>query len=803
MIEKIIDTQEDIEEELELGPQMELLADGSVEVDIGEEAPEPNVEEAFDQNLAEVLPSAKLEEIVSLVMGSTRVDKESRSEWESTFKSGLKLIGVELTEGTQPFEGACTATHPLIIEAAVKYQSKTIQEIFQPGGPARVSIVGAVNDKVEAQANRVKSFLNYQICYMMSDYYILTERTLLKTALAGTTFRKIMPNYITMQPEVENISLDNFIISDDAVSLAKADRYTHIFYLSKSEMRKRVLKGHYLDAELGEPVSAERQEMESEAQKQKGFDVAESAYDAVYEIYEQHRGLALGKEYEPFSEDDDIELPYVVTVEKNSNKVLSIYRNWRQNDPERKKIIWFVDRHFVPGPGFYSYGLIHLFGNSAMALTFALRALIDAGQFATLPAGLKSKGLRITGGGEAFSPGEWRDVESVSTDLSKSLFPLPYKEPSKTLFDMLQWLDGRVQKFADSTENVIADSTNLGPVGTTLALLEASAKFEASLHKRNHQAQKKEYELLAFIDGEYLIDARYPYAVEGQDQFILKSDFDARIDILPVSDPNGIGGTHRLALAAQQIDLALKQPQIFDMREVFKRYFVAAGVQELDKLLPMPPQAKPLDPISDIATAVRGLPIKAFPGQHHQAHIAVETAWLNDPRNGSAPIMQGPVKAVEAHIRDHMMQLIIDQMAGLQGQPPPSDPQAMAIASAQAEAAKVMLEEASGLQLAADIERANLQLQAADLELRRETAQVDAAVKGVELALKKDANKLKRLELGLKGVQGAKQDAEDSVQSHLDRMVEVLKTFVQEKGETLRAKIRSENKKVEASKKKE
>lgn len=792
----IEDTPEEVDEYISLLENQEMLPDGSVEVSLGDEAEEPEVPNDFFANLANFLPEDVLDEISSQVLSSAAADKESRATWEDTLKKGLKLTGVELTEGTSPFKGAATCTHPLIIESAVKYQSKTIQEIFQPGGLVRTLIIGRRDDEKEKQALRIKDFLNYQLTESIDDYYTLTERTLLNTALYGTTFRKIIPNPLTKEPDVENISIDNFIVSDDSVSLAKADCYTHIFYLSKSDMRKRQISGFYLDTELEEPTLQNRDGVDDDATKQKGFDNA-SLTDTSYELYEQHRGLSLDKKYEKYFIDDDVELPYVVTVDKNSGKVISIYRNWKESDPTFKKIVWFVDRHFVPGPGFYSYGLIHLFGNSAMALTFALRALLDSGQFANLQAGFKAKGLRITGGNEPFSPGEWKEVEAVSGDIAKSLHPLPYKEPSSTLFSLLQWLDGRIQKFADSTENVIADSTNLGPVGTTLALLEASAKFEASLHKRNHQAQKKEYKLIAFIDGEYLIDARYPYDVEGQERFILKSDFDSRIDIMPISDPNMPGGTHRLALAAQQIDLAMKQPQIHDMRDVYKRFYMAAGVQEIDKLLPLPPQAQPLDPISDLAKAVQGLPIKAFPGQDHVAHIAVETGWLNDPNNGSSPIMQGPAKAIQAHIREHMMQLIQDKMAmAQQGQP--ADPQQMA--ALQAEIAKQIF--TSGQASENNLELVNLALQKEDLKLRTRTQIADEMVDAAKLILEKRKQELQRMELALKGSADAKKFEGEQGNEHLDRMLKLLQELIQQEGETGRARIRSE-KKVDKSDSKE
>ena len=789
----IEDSRQDVEEELEFGPQVQMLEDGSAEVTVDEAPEEAPIEAgAFGDNLVPFIQDeALLQEIADAVLDDTDKDKQTRKEWEDTLKKGLKLTGIHLEEGSEPFEGASTCVHPLIIEAAVKYQSKSIQEIFQPGGPCRSVILGNITQEKEQQAKRVKDFINYQLLQVIDDYYTQTERQLIKTAQAGISFDKVMPNPFTREPEIESIPIDNFIINDNSTSLRKARGYTHIYYLTKSELRQRQINGFYVDEELGEPSIPDKDGVEKEAKEQKGFTDDGGAKDAEYEIYERHCGLALPLEVESNFVDDDVELPYVIHVEKSTKKVLGIYRNWKEGDPRHEKIVWFVDRHFIPSIGFHSLGLIHIFGNSAMALTFALRALIDAGQFANLPAGLKAKGMRITGGDKPFAPGEWREAEALNMDITKALVPLPYKEPSATLFSLMQWFDGRIQKFADSTENVIADSTNLGPVGTTLALLEASAKFEASLHKRNHQAQKKTYELIAFVDGEYLIDEEYPYDVEGETRVVRKTDFDARIDIVPISDPNAPSGTHRMAVAMQQVDLALKQPQIHNMQEVFRRFYNAAGVQEVDKILPQPPQAKPLDPVSDIAMAVKGMPIGAFPGQDHRSHIAVEMAWIKDPSNGSSPIMAGPLSAVQSHVRDHMMQLIKDQMQVMGA----ADP------AAQAAVAQEIMKVGAGQDALMDIEWANVRLQERELDQQAERTQLEGMGKVAELALKNKDLQLRAKDIALRGVQGGKKVEAEKESQDKDIISDLIKELIQQVGETKRARIR--NKEVDKPSKKD
>jgi hypothetical protein len=726
---------------------------GEVEMALNEDSGKmlASISEDFYMNLADLMEEDQLEEISTTVLDNYQSDKESREEWEQTFERGFDLLGLKLEETTEPFDGACTATHPLIIENAVKFQSKASQELFPSKGPVKTQIVGAQNPEKEKQAQRVKDFMNYQLTEEMPEYFDEFEKMLFHLPLIGTAVKKVYYDETLGRPISEFIPIDQFHVSNLVSDLRRADRYTHVIYRSENDLRKDMDAGMYSEIDLGDPEQTDRGSITSKAEQIMGLSAYdENPYDPSYQLLEQHLYLDLP---EPFNSPTGVAYPYIVTVDKSSKKVLSIRRNWNDGDPRFVKREHFVSYKFVPGFGFYGLGLIHFLGNLTMSATAAMRALIDAGQFSNLPGGFKARGVRVVGDNSPIMPGEFRDVESTGLDLGKSIVPLPYKEPSQTLYQMLGFVATAGQKFADTTDQVVSDATNYGPVGTTLALLEASGKFFSAIHKRLHKSQKDEFKILARINHEFLPTA-YPYDIIGQSAEIFKQDFDGRVDVVPVSDPNIPSNSHRLAQAQLMLQLASQSPPgTFNMSEVNKAVLAAANVDNPDRFMNAPKQAMQQDPLADIMSATRGQPIKAFPGQDHDAHIAVKTAYVQDPLNGANPIMKQVEPVLLANIREHMVLRFQEQMGGLMKAQEGQVDQGASLTMIMAESAKQIL---TANQLAAQggldsIEQQNLniqkqaienkkELELKDLQLKEKEIKIDAMVEAAKLDEKKKSD---------------------------------------------------------------
>ena len=719
---------------------------GEVEMALNEDSGKmlASISEDFYMNLADLMEEDQLEEISTTVLDNYQSDKESREEWEQTFERGFDLLGLKLEETTEPFDGACTATHPLIIENAVKFQSKASQELFPSKGPVKTQIVGAQNPEKEKQAQRVKDFMNYQLTEEMPEYFDEFEKMLFHLPLIGTAVKKVYYDETLGRPISEFIPIDQFHVSNLVSDLRRADRYTHVIYRSENDLRKDMDAGMYSELDLGDPEQTDRGSITSKAEQIMGLSAYdENPYDPSYQLLEQHLYLDLP---EPFNSPTGVAYPYIVTVDKSSKKVLSIRRNWNDGDPRFVKREHFVSYKFVPGFGFYGLGLIHFLGNLTMSATAAMRALIDAGQFSNLPGGFKARGVRVVGDNSPIMPGEFRDVESTGLDLGKSIVPLPYKEPSQTLYQMLGFVATAGQKFADTTDQVVSDATNYGPVGTTLALLEASGKFFSAIHKRLHKSQRDEFKILARINHEFLPTA-YPYDIIGQSAEIFKQDFDGRVDVVPVSDPNIPSNSHRLAQAQLMLQLASQSPPgTFNMPEVNKAVLAAANVDNPDRFMNAPQQAMQQDPLADIMSATRGQPIKAFPGQDHDAHIAVKTAYLQDPLNGANPIMKMVEPILMANVREHMVLRFQEQMGGLMKAQEGQVDQGASLTMIMAESAKQILQ---ANQLAAQggldsIEQQNLDIQkqsmmnrqqreSKELELEEKKIKIDAMVEAAKI----------------------------------------------------------------------
>lgn len=617
----------------------------------------------FYRNLVPELSDEILEKIGMQVKDDFTTDLSSRSQYDRTITKGLSLLGLEMEELNEPYEGACSAHHPLIIESAVTFQSKASPELLPAGGPVKTQIMGDITDEKEAKAERIKNFLNYQIMCKMPEYVEDTEKMLFWLPIIGSCFKKTYYSATLRRPKSEFVSTDQFVAPYSASSLEEAPRYSHIIYKTENDLRRDMAAGVYCacdEDEMPTPSIPEYSDMRRKMDAILGL--APTSSDVAYTLIEQHTELDM--EDTLFEDAAGIALPYIVTIDYGSGKVLSIRRNWKEEDETKQKRMHFVHYSFVPGLGLYGVGFIHLLGNLEMTLTAVLRSLVDSGQFANMQGGFKLKGMRIVGDNQAIAPGEFKEVESAVMDLSKAIMPLQYKEPSQVLFAMLQFLEGAGQKFADKAEQVIQDSTNYGPVGTTLALLEASTKFFTAIHKRCHHSQKKELKLLYDINSETLPE-EYPYDVPGQSRTILKSDFDGSVDVIPVSDPNVSSKAQRMTLAQTVMQTAQQFPQLHNLRAAVHAMYVVMGVENIDRILPPEEEAVPNDPLTDLKDAVAGKPIKAFPGQNHDAHMQVKAAFVQDPANGASPFMAAVQPVILANIREHMLLKYQEQIGGM------------------------------------------------------------------------------------------------------------------------------------------
>jgi chaperonin GroES len=717
----------------------ELDDDGGVLVDFTEETTiEMGAEESVGEwyrNLRDDLEEDELQDIGRTLYDNYESDKSSRNEWESMFERGFDLLGLKIEETSEPFEGACTAVHPLLIESAVKFQSKASQELFPPNGPVKAQILGKHTLEKENQAMRVQNFMNYQLTEQMPEYFDEFERMLFHLPLIGSSFKKIYYDASFKRPISEFIPIDQFYVSYNASNLRNADRYTHVIYKSPVDLYREIKAEMYSDIDLPEAGMVNPTSFSEKMDTIIGLSPSSDS-DPQYVLLEQHCYLDIA---DPQSEDGE-SLPYIVTIEEQSKQVLSIRRNYAKDDPTKQKKVHFVHYRFVPGFGFYGLGLMHFLGNLTMSATAAMRALIDAGQFANLPGGFKAKGVRMVGNNEPIAPGEFKEVEATGIDLNKAIISLPYKEPSSTLYQMLQFVTAAGQKFADSTEQIVSDAASYGPVGTTMALLEASSKFFTAIHKRLHKSQRDEFKILASIDKDYL-PQEYPYEVPLAERSIFQSDFDGKVDVIPVSDPNIPSNAHRMMLANMALQMAQQSPPgMFNTEALNRTILSAANMPNLDEILPPKPEPKPLDPVSDIMAAVKGIPIAAFPGQNHDAHIQVKMAYLQDPMNGANPIMQRVQPVLQANIQEHSVMKYQEQVNGIAQKElgtvaPESAQKPQVIELALMETAKQVQNANQAMGIAQSPEQQMVSLEQAKVELEKQKMQMDLAVNNAEVAL--------------------------------------------------------------------
>ena len=624
----------------EVTPDVEMMDDGSAIV--GEQTEE--IPTTFDMNLAEVLDDQQLNLISNNLREAFEEDKSSRKDWEDTYKKGLDLLGFRYQERTQPFTGASSVTHPMLSEAVTQFQAQAYKELLPPGGPVNTQILGQVTTAKEEQAQRVKDFMNYQITYNMEEYDPDLDSLLFYLPLSGSAFKKVYYDEGLGRPVSKFVPSDDLYVPYQTTDFPSCERVTHVIRRTENEVRKLQVSGMYRDVDLS--VNTDETALQQAEDRISG--VKKSYQENLYELLEMHVDLNI----EGIDSEDGIKVPYIVTIDKGSSQVLSIYRNYRQDDPAQNKIQYFVHYKFLPGFSFYGFGLIHMLGGLSRTATAALRQLLDAGTLSNLPAGFKARGLRVKDDDTPLQPGEFRDVDAPGGSLREGLLPLPYKEPSGTLFQLLGFCVEAGTRFAAIADQKIGDSVAANaPVGTTMALMERGARVMSAIHKRLHYAQKIEFKLLSKIFAESL-PPFYPYEVGNNATPSLKAeDFSPEIDIIPVSDPNIFSMAQRVTLAQTQLQLAQADPASHNMYEAYRRMYQALGVKDIDVILPAPSEPQPLDPSVENANALRNVPLVAFRNQNQLAHIDAHRAFMSSYLVKNNP----PTMAIlQSHIVEHI-----------------------------------------------------------------------------------------------------------------------------------------------------
>lgn len=784
---------------------LEYLEDGGVIVDLNEpeEITEDTfgaVEDDFYGNLVTQIDPDVLDRLGYMVDENVESDEESRSEWMRTIEFALDLIGIKVEERNTPFDGACSAQHPLIMESAVKFQSKASSELLPAKGPVKTVVLGDVTTEKEDQANRVKSHMNYQILEEMTEFYTDTERALLYVSLIGSGFKKTYYSDDLERPVSEFITADDLIVPNNAPDLHRSPRYTHRIHKTYHQLEKDFASGFYHDPEedIIVPSQPVQNPIREKMDRLMGMEISNVDKEDISTLYEQYLDTCIEglDEYEG-KKKYKLASPYIITIEAGSKKVIGVRRNWKQGDKKRRRKVNITHYQFVPGFGFYSLGFLHLLGNLQLALTSSMRSLVDAGQFANLQGGFKLKGVRISDDSSPISPGQWKEIETPLQDISKAFYALPYKEGSSTLLNMLQYMTTAGQKFADSTEQVLSDATNYGPVGTTMALLDASTKFFGAIHKRLHNSLKQELKIIAEINAETLPDD-LEYNLENVTMRVSRSDYDNRVDIVPVSDPNSASNAHRLAKAQTMLEMAMRAPEVHDMREVMKHVYINMDYANVDKILPPPQEAQPQDPMTDIQLATQGKAIKAFQGQDHKAHIAIKQAFMQDPMSGANPMMQKASIAIQANIQEHMYMNFLEQVQA-QGVLTQEPEDIAASQVAQMNQQKLIKDQEQAQQSPRDQAALLLaQAEMLDTQTQAKKADFDQKLSAAELELKKeqlDLQKFVEVRRSQEFDAKLKADMDKVVQTKgLDAMIDGLSKQIDHKNQVELAKINDKGK---------
>ena len=698
-----IDQSEKIEEINKDGVEIVQNEDGSAEIEFEPGKVAAGGGEDHFSNLADLLPEQVVNRLASELYQNYEDYKTSRKDWEQSYVTGLYLLGFKYVNRAQPFQGASGATHPVLAEAVTQFQATAYKELLPADGPVRTQILGVATRDKEDQAARVKEYMNYQIMNEMPEYEAEFDQMLFYLPLAGSSFKKVYYDEMIGRAVSKFVQADDLIVPYSATSLEDAEAIFQRMYMSENDIRKAQVSGFYSDIELGRP-NYNQDKVHEEERKLEGTrkSYSSQAADTTYTILEAHINLDL-EGFEDMGEDGEpsgIKLPYIVTLEAGARQILSIRRNYQPNDPLKKKVQYFVHFKFLPGLGFYGFGLIHMIGGLSRTASVALRQLLDAGTLSNLPAGFKMRGIRVRDDAQPLQPGEFRDVDAPGGNLKDAFYPLPYKEPSQTLLQLMGIVVQAGQRFASIADMQVGEGNQSAAVGTTVALLERGSRVMSAIHKRLYNGLKQEFKLLANIFSQYL-PAEYPYDVVGGQRMIKQMDFDDRVDIVPVADPNIFSMTQRITLAQTELQLAMSNPQMHNLYASYRKMYEALGLKNIDQLLPPPPPPQPKDPAMEHIDAMAMKPFQAYRNQDHRAHITAHMNFMatNFARN-NPPIMAALEKNIFEHIslmaQEHIelefakqiMEMQQAQQQGLQG---PEAQKRMQELNLQMEARKAVL----------------------------------------------------------------------------------------------------------------
>ena len=744
-IEELAQTQPDLSIEIE-NPESVTLDDGSMEITI---TPGKEMDDEFNANLAEELDEGTLTELSGDLIGEYDSDISSRKDWLTTYVDGLELLGLKVEDRTEPWAGACNVYHPLMTEALVKFQAETMMETFPAAGPVKTQIIGKQTKEKEDAAERVKDDMNYQLTDMMPEYRPEHERMLWGLGLAGNAFKKVYYDPSFERQVAMYVPAEDIVVPYGASNLETAERVTHVMRKTKNELRKLQVAGFYRDVDLGEPF-LDIDEAEKKIAEKLGFNPTE---DDRYKILEMH---VLRDIPELGDSEDGIALPYVITIEKGTGTILSIRRNWNPEDKKQLKRQHFVHYGYIPGFGFYCFGLIHLIGAFSKSGTMILRQLVDAGTLSNLPGGMKSRGLRIKGDDTPIAPGEWRDVDVPSGAIRDNILPLPYKEPSQVLNQLMNQIIEEGRRFASAADMKVSDMSANSPVGTTLAILERTLKVMSAVQARIHYAMKQEFKLLAGIIRDYT-PPEYNYEPEIGDRRAKQSDYDC-CEVIPVSDPNAATMSQKVVQYQAVMQMAQANPQIYDQVELNRQMLEVLGVKNIGKLIPNAEDKKPKDPVSENMDIINGKPVKAFIYQDHQAHLSVHMAAMQDPKiqqmMSQNPMAQMIQSAALAHINEHIAfeyRKQIEEQLGANLPTPdenlPEDVELELSRLTAAAAQKLLAKDQAEMQQQqaqqqqqdplVQMQQQELQLKAQDLQIKAQKTQADIQLEQQKLELEK------------------------------------------------------------------
>ena len=744
-----MDEGPDIEIEIE-DPEEVTIRAGDMEIEI-----DPDEDEGdFNDNLAEDMDESVLTQLAGDLLGEFDEDISSRKDWIQTYVDGLELLGMKVEDRTEPWPGACGVHHPLLSEAVVKFQAETMSETFPAQGPVRTQIIGKETNEKKDAAARVQEDMNYQLTDVMVEYRPEHERMLWGLGLAGNAFKKVYYDPSLGRQVAMYVAAEDVVVPYGASSLEVAERVTHVMRKTPNELKKLQASGFYRDIDLPEPVNS-MDEVEQKISEQLGF---RAETDDRYKLLEMHVDLVIeDDDYRDKAENDlEIALPYVITIDKETETVLSIRRNWNPDDKKKLKRNHFVHYSYVPGFGFYAFGLIHLIGAFAKSGTSLIRQLVDAGTLSNLPGGFKTKGLRVKGDDTPISPAEWRDVDVASGTMRDNIMPLPYKEPSQVLYSLLGTIVDEGRRFAGMADMKVSDMSAQAPVGTTLAILERTLKMMSAVQARVHYAMKREFQLLKGIIRDYTPVA-YSFEPEEGGRRAKKSDYD-NVDVIPVSDPNAATMAQKIVQYQAVIQLAQGAPQIYDLPYLHRQMLEVLGIKNAQKLVPLKDgdDMKPRDPVSENMDVLNGKPVKAFLYQDHEAHIAVHTSAMQDPKimqlMGQNPNAQAMMASMQAHIAEHLAfeyRRQVEMQAGVPLPPPNAEMDEdteLAISRLAAQAATQLLQknqseaqQQQNQQMQQDpivqMQMQELEIKKGELELKRQKMQIDAAEKNDKLEL--------------------------------------------------------------------